>query len=194
VAEEMRPTSEADRKESGSERADRNFREIVQELRVGQTGVQILFAFLLSLAFQNAFPHNRGSVAVLTAALLLAAAAASCFMAPVAHHRLHFRQGRKEALVWLAHWMALCGLVLVAAAMALSVWLVIAFLWSAQAATKTAIVMLLGTAALWLVVPVWIARMGPGGHRPDGEPAVPSDGERLRHEGQPQPHEPADAG
>ena len=47
------------RDESPSERADRNFSELVQELRVSQTGVQILFAFLLTLAFSGPFRTNR---------------------------------------------------------------------------------------------------------------------------------------
>lgn len=148
----VRTTSQQERDESPSERADRNFAEVVQELRVVQTGVQILFAFLLTLGFLADFPRDdRTFVAVLTVALLCAGGASICFMAPVAFHRRHFRQGRKDALVWLAHWLALGGLALLVAAMLLSLWIVVAFLWSASAAAALCagvlVVMLLGWAA-----------------------------------------------
>ena len=159
-------TSQADREETPSERADRNYAEIVQELRVAQTGVQILFAFLLALTFQSAFPRDdRTAGLVLTAALLLAASAAVCFMAPVIHHRRTFRQGRKKALVWHGHWMALSGLILLVASMVLSVWLVMSVLWTARVASVTAGVMLGTIVVLWLVLPPLIARPG---RRSDG--------------------------
>ena len=154
-------TNESERDETPSERADRNFSELVQELRVAQTGVQILFAFLLTLAFYGSFP--RGSeqfAAVLTAALLAAAAAAVLFMAPVAAHRLTFRTGQKERLVHLTHVMAMAGMVLLAVAMTLALWIVVAFLWSAAAATTVAAGVLLLVVFLWVLVPLLM--------RPDG--------------------------
>jgi len=70
-------TSEQERDETPAEHADRNYAELVQELRVAQTGVQILFAFLLTLAFYESFPRDSDRFAmILTAALLAAAAAA----------------------------------------------------------------------------------------------------------------------
>lgn len=147
-------TGAAERNETVSQRADRNFGEVVQELRVAQTGVQILFAFLLSLPFLSAFPTgDRTFAAVLTAALLSAAGAALCFIAPVAFHRLHFRKGRKEGVVWVTHWMALAGLVLLVAAMTLAVWLVIGALWSTAAATSVAAAMVAAIVVLWVIVP-----------------------------------------
>ena len=98
----------AERDETPSERADRNFAELVQELRVAQTGVQILFAFLLTLAFYSSFPHDDETFAyVLTAALVAAACSALCFMAPVAAHRITFRLGGKEQLVWVTSFRGL---------------------------------------------------------------------------------------
>lgn len=147
-------TSQRDRDESPSQRADRNFSELVQELRVAQTGVQILFAFLLSLTFLQAFPRDdRTYAAILTAALLTSASAALCFMAPVALHRLRFRQGAKEQLVWVTHLMALIGLALLILAMDLSLWLVLAVLWSWRAATALALVLLVVVPLLWVVLP-----------------------------------------
>jgi hypothetical protein len=153
----VRRTSQQERNETPSERADRNFTELVQELRVAQTGVQILFAFLLSLSFLDRFPRDQRTFdVVLTAALLSSAGAALCFMAPVAAHRLHFRAGHKERLVWITHWMAMSGLVLVLAAMDLALWLVIAALWSLDLATTVALVLPVVTLLLWVVLPSWL--------------------------------------
>ena len=126
-------TSRGDRDESVSERADRNYIEIVQELRIAQTGVQILFGFLLALAFYETFPVNSSpNREVLTAALICTVGAAVCFTAPVVVHRLHFRQGEKEPLVWVAHRLTLAGMVLFTLGMGLALWLVLARLWSVQ--------------------------------------------------------------
>lgn len=150
----MARTSEQERDESPSQRADRNYSELVQELRVAQTGVQILFAFLLSLTFLAGFPQeDRTHAAVLTAALLTSAAASLCFMAPVALHRLSFRQGLKERLVWITHAMALIGLVLLTASMDLSLWLVMSVLWSSQAATALALALVVVVPLIWVILP-----------------------------------------
>src|SRR3712207_1749392 len=83
------------RDESEAERLDRNYGELLQELRVTQTGVQILFAFLLTLAFTQRFPQitsfQRGTYVV---TLLFSAAAAALFIAPVALHRMVFRHNQ----------------------------------------------------------------------------------------------------
>lgn len=150
-----------DRGETDAQRADRNFAEVVQELRVSQTGVQILFAFLLSLSFMQAFPSDDPTFKwVLAAALLSAAGAAICFIAPAATHRLQFRQGRKESIVWVAHRMSGIGLVLLVTSMTLAVWMVIAHLWDASTpATIVAVAMVALVVLLWVVLPiVWVGR------------------------------------
>lgn len=148
-------TTQDERHESPSERADRNFAELVQELRVAQTGVQILFAFLLTLAFAGSFPNDEEVYSyVLASALVAAAASAVCFMAPVATHRAMFRLGGKERIVWVTHTFAMTGLGLLAVAMLLAIWMVIAYLFTFTAAT--ALVTALGamTILLWLVLPL----------------------------------------
>lgn len=76
------------RHETALERDDRNFVELLQELRVTQTGVQILFAFLLTLAFTQRFTEldslQRGTYVT---TLLLSVAAAVLLTAPAAVHR-----------------------------------------------------------------------------------------------------------
>jgi hypothetical protein len=150
-----RPTSPHDRDETPSERADRNFAELVQELRVAQTGVQILFAFLLTLAFYQSFPHDSAMFGyVLAAALLAAACSAICFMAPVAAHRMTFRLGSKEHLVWVTHRFAMVGLVLLSLAMLLAVWIVIAYLFREIPATTVVAALAVTQISLWLVLPL----------------------------------------
>lgn len=145
----------AERDETPSERADRNFAELVQELRVAQTGVQILFAFLLTLAFYSSFPHDDETFAyVLTAALVAAACSALCFMAPVAAHRITFRLGGKEQLVWVTHRFAVAGLALLSVAMMLAIWMVIAFLFNDGVAGMTVSGLAVLVVAVWVVLPL----------------------------------------
>ncbi|HZN16884.1 MAG TPA: DUF6328 family protein [Micromonosporaceae bacterium] len=114
-----------DSDETEAERLNRNFTDLLQELRVAQTGIQILFAFLLTLAFTNRFQDvddfDRTTYMV---ALLAAAGAAALIIAPVAYHRMLFRQGRKPELVRSAHRMASSGLAFLLVAMVGSVLLV----------------------------------------------------------------------
>ncbi|MBC8994438.1 MULTISPECIES: DUF6328 family protein [Micromonospora] len=127
-------------KESEKQRWQRNFADLLQELRVAQTGVQILFAFLLTLPFSAGFDRTtefQRDIYIL--ALLTAAASAAMIISPVAFHRALFRQGRKPELVRFAHRMATGGLFFMLIAMVSSVLLVsdfvldrpIAFLLSA---------------------------------------------------------------
>jgi Family of unknown function (DUF6328) len=144
---------QSDRDETRSERADRNFSEAVQELRVAQAGVQILFAFLLTLPFLREFPDARAFSVALTLALFTAAGAVLCFTAPVVAHRLYFRRGLKEEVVWWTHWMSLAGLTLLALSMTCAAWLVVARLWSTTSASVVAVAMLLVVTVVWVVLP-----------------------------------------
>ncbi|WFE31619.1 DUF6328 family protein [Micromonospora sp. WMMD975] len=115
-------------KESEKQRWQRNFADLLQELRVAQTGVQILFAFLLTMPFSNAFNRTTDFQRdVYVVALLAAAAAAAMIISPVAFHRALFRQGRKPELVRFAHRMASGGLFFMLIAMVSAVLLVTDF-------------------------------------------------------------------
>jgi hypothetical protein len=99
------------RDETEAERLDRNFGDLLQELRVAQAGVQILFAFLLTLPFAARFSAiDTFDRVVYIGALFTAALAAASIIAPVAYHRVLFRRGRKPQLVMAAHRMASVGL------------------------------------------------------------------------------------
>ena len=88
------------RNETPTERMDRNWAELLQELRVVQTGVQLLTAFLLTVPFQARFEElDRYQVTVYAVVLLLAVVALVLFIAPVGYHRALFRQQSKGRLV-----------------------------------------------------------------------------------------------
>src|SRR4051794_9463598 len=111
------PPSEG-RNETPLERCDRNLIELLQEVRVAQTGVQVLFGFLLTVPFTVRFDDISGTVrAVYFVTLMLAGAAAVLLIAPTSHHRLLFRCGDKERLVMVANRYAIAGLVAGAAPM-----------------------------------------------------------------------------
>jgi Family of unknown function (DUF6328) len=104
-------TTEAERHESEPERDDRNLIEILQEARVVQTGVQILFGFLLAASFEPKFSTlSRFQKGVYLGTLVCAAATLIMLTAPIAWHRILFRQGDKEHLVKVANRFMLVGL------------------------------------------------------------------------------------
>jgi hypothetical protein len=114
------------REETPLERWDRNFGELLQELRVAQTGVQVLFAFLLTLPFTNRFERVTGVDRYTYVGTVVAAAVATgLLIAPVSFHRLVFRQGRKPQVVRVASRMAVLGLAALLVAMLGAVYLVI---------------------------------------------------------------------
>jgi amino acid permease len=140
--------------ESEKQRWDRNFADLLQELRVAQTGVQILFAFLLTLPFSNGFPRtNDFQQDTYIVALLAAAAATAMIISPVAFHRALFRQGRKPELVRYAHKMATGGLAFMLIAMVSSVLLITDYLlniWVALVLTGVAAAFFL---TFWVALP-----------------------------------------
>ena len=126
AAEKRRSSNETEK-----QRWDRNFADLLQELRVAQTGVQILFAFLLTLPFSSGFPQTtQFQKDTYVVALIAAACATAMIISPVAFHRALFRQGRKPELVRYAHRMATGGLAFMLVAMVSSVLLITDFLLS----------------------------------------------------------------
>ena len=137
------------RDESEAERLDRNYSELLQELRVAQTGVQILFAFLMTIAFQQRFNEIddfQRTVYVIT--LLCAAISALLLISPVSAHRVLFRRHRKDELVTFTGRVAAGGLIFLLAAMLGAVLLVID--WVANLPLAIAIVAGLGVVGIWL--------------------------------------------
>jgi hypothetical protein len=105
------------RGESEEERLDRNLMELLQELRVASLGVQFLFAFLLVVPFQQGWEDVTGfERQVYYATLLLTALAGICLMAPVARHRIRFRDLDKRWIVESSHKYAIAGMAILALA------------------------------------------------------------------------------
>jgi hypothetical protein len=99
------------RNETELERIDRNLNELLSELRVIATGVQVLFAFLLIVPFNVGFRQLVSGERYFYFAILLAtAAAAGLLIAPTALHRLIFRRGDKSYLIEMANRMAISGI------------------------------------------------------------------------------------
>ena len=101
------------RHETGAERADRNWAELLQELRVSQTGVQLLTAFLLSLPLQQRFTSlSSGQHLTYLVAVCLSVIATGLLVAPVAVHRAVFQRHEKAELVKVGDRAARAGLLL----------------------------------------------------------------------------------
>ena len=142
------------RPETDLQRWDRNFTELLQELRVAQTGVQILFGFLLTVPFSNRFSHATTlQVAVYTVTVLAAAVAAALLIAPVSHHRRVFRQGRKPELVHWADRVAQAGLAALLVAMSGVVFLVLDVLKGIALALPLTVAVVLVYCLLWYLMP-----------------------------------------
>src|SRR3954447_12912605 len=108
----------SERNETALERSDRHLAELMQEVRVAQTGVQVLFGFLLIVPFNARFDAlGAGQRALYFATLAAACAAAMLLIAPSSHHRVLFRCGDKEYIVRMANRYAIAGLACVALAM-----------------------------------------------------------------------------
>ena len=147
--------SGAGRHEDESERLDRNLEELLQELRVALPGVQVLFAFLLVVPFNQRFPTiTQFQQSVYFATLLLATGAAAFLIAPTVHHRIQFRQQDKERIVVAANRFAIIGMLLLAVAMTGAVLLITDLLYkNTTVAIVTAAVAFM-FAVLWYAVPL----------------------------------------
>ena len=141
--------------ETEAERDDRNLIELLQELRVAGLGVQVLFGFLLSLPFTTRFVQlNHAQRGLYVASLLLAAVSIGLLLAPVAYHRLVFRQHQKEQLVKDANILAILGLAAVGLAISASVLLVVGYVDPGFIATVITVLTLCLFAVLWFVLPL----------------------------------------
>ncbi|MEW1845573.1 DUF6328 family protein [Nonomuraea angiospora] len=134
--------------ESDQERADRNFVELLQGARVAVTGVQVLFAFLLTVPFSTGFGRlDQPDRWLFYLALVSAAVASICYIAPTAQHRVLFRQGRKETLVRRSNLYGIVGALALAVSMATATMLVIDYLFGPALGWTTGGI--LAALALW---------------------------------------------
>jgi predicted membrane channel-forming protein YqfA (hemolysin III family) len=133
--------------EDDKQRIDRELSELLDEVRVAIPGAEVLFAFLLGVAFTERFKEVSSlQQAVYFATLLLTAAATALLIAPTAYHRLRFRDGDKERLLKSATHMVITSLALLLLAVAGAVFLVGDLLYSSTIAGVVG-----GLAAAWFV-------------------------------------------
>ena len=145
-----------DRRETAAERADRNMGELLQELRVALPGVQVLFAFLLTVPFSQGFASLSDEQRDLYFAVLIGTAIATALLiAPSAYHRLLFRQRDKEHLVRISNRLTIAGLGVLALSITGAVLLIADLLYDgAETILFTALVggvLLL----LWAILPLY---------------------------------------
>jgi len=142
------------RNETTAERDDRNWNELLQELRVTQTGVQLLTGLLLTLPFQQRFTL-LDSVArgVYLAVVIAAVSSTALLIAPVAFHRMLFRQGEKRWLVSRGNLSAMVGLAGLMLASSGALWLIFDVVTNRPTACVVLVAAVATFTALWWAVP-----------------------------------------
>ena len=143
------------RDETAAERADRNFGELLQELRVAQTGVQFLFAFLLTLAFTQRFEKiTTAQTWLYVGTLVVTAGASALLIGPVPLHRILFRRGLKPRLVRGADAMARGGLVMLLLGINGAVLLILDVVLGGVRAFALSAIVLVFFVVVWGVIPL----------------------------------------
>ncbi|WP_250447464.1 DUF6328 family protein [Actinotalea sp. C106] len=162
--------SHGGRHESPIERLDRHWLEILQELRVTQTGIQILTGFLLTVPFQSRFTDLTGSQrAIYLVLVLLAAITTGLVVAPVSLHRLLYRRHVRATLVAAADRLMRAGLVCLALVVSGVVLLVVDVVTGRTPAIVTASALLVILGLGWFALPAWLGRRAqPDPEDPEG--------------------------
>jgi amino acid transporter len=151
----MRIHPETGRPETDQQRVDRNLQELLGELRVALPGVQVLFAFLLVVPFNQRFVDVTDFQEKIYFVTLLCTAAASAFLiAPSVHHRLAFRRQEKEYIVLTANRLAIVGLSFLAVAMTGVILLVTDVLFGALTSILATVAVGVTFGVLWYLVPL----------------------------------------
>jgi hypothetical protein len=146
---------EENTEENREERTAREQIELLQELRIVIPGVQVLFAFLLTVPFNQGFTElNIVQRDVFFATLLCTAAATALLIAPSAHHRLLFRQGVREERLKMGNILAILGLAFLVPAMVGVVYVITDLIFSLTTALIVTVVMALSFLLLWFVLPL----------------------------------------
>ena len=143
--------------ETSGERLDRHWNELLQELRLVQTGTQILFAFLLGIAFQNQFhTTDRFTHAVYACTLTAAALAVVLFLAPVAFHRALYRQGLRDRLVKIADRLARGGMTFLVVSICGGLLIALDVVLPRGDAIAVVAAVLVWFVAFWLAIPAYV--------------------------------------
>ncbi|MFD9030662.1 DUF6328 family protein [Streptomyces sp. NPDC059567] len=158
------------RRETTEERADRRWGELMQEIRVAQTGVQILFGFLLTVVFTTRFPElSATDRTIYIVTVSLGAAATGALIGPVSFHRLVAgRQIKPHAVVWASR-LTFIGLLLLLATLAAALLLILRV-----ATGEPYVPWLVGGLVAWYLVcwyalPLWVRSRYTNGKADDGD-------------------------
>ncbi|MFF3484663.1 DUF6328 family protein [Streptomyces sp. NPDC002701] len=145
--------------EGPGERLNRRWNELLQETRVAQTGVQILFGFLLSVAFTAGF-RDLGTLdrTIYVTTVVLGAAATGSLIAPVSIHRFLAGQRMKEELVETAHRLMMLGMVLLALTIGSTLLLILRVVLPGVIAEILVAGVMLYFALCWYALPLWLRR------------------------------------
>jgi uncharacterized protein DUF6328 len=152
---EQRSEDERDSEEGYRERRNRELIELLNELRVVLPGVQVLFAFLLTVPFSNGYTRMTALQRhVYFIALLSTAISVVLLIAPSTYHRITFRHGDKERLLLAANRYAISGTAFLAIATASALYVICDVLFGAAPAAIVGGLALLAMVFVWYAIPV----------------------------------------
>ena len=141
--------------EQPEERQNRELIELLNELRVALPGVQVLFAFLLTVPFSNRFLTLTGSQrGIYFATFVGTTIATGFFMAPTAYHRIRFRQGDKERMLRTSNRFAIAGIVFLALSVTSAVVLTTDLMFGLGTAALVGLGVALFLTWVWFAIPV----------------------------------------
>jgi hypothetical protein len=142
--------------ESEKERIDRELIELLNEIRVTLPGVQVLFAFLLLLPFQQTFRETEGDLerAAYLVALLAALAATVFLIAPTTFHRIRFRERDKLALITISNRLVLAASLCLGISLTAATYLVTEILYGPTVGALTALAAAVFAVVFWYAIPI----------------------------------------
>ena len=150
-----------ERDEDSVARLDRHWLELLQELRLAQTGTQILFAFLLTIAFTQPFrAADRFTHVVFACTLVTAALAMGLFLAPVSFHRITYQQRLRDRMIPIAGALTITGLVFLLASIAGGLLIALDVVLARGVAITVVAVIVALLLTLWYALPAWVRRLG----------------------------------
>jgi len=152
----------ASRSETETQRLDRNWLSLLQELRVVQTGVQLLTGFLLTLPFQQRFDELNTTMRVVYLITVGSSVAATVLLeAPVAMHRLLFRRHRIQFVVSAADRFAYTGLLLMGLALTGVAVIIFGAVAGPAAGAIAGACAVLAQIVFWVAFPLWVRNEAP---------------------------------
>lgn len=172
MGSEERDKPGSGRDETEEERLDRNLSEMLQELRVALPGVQVLFAFLLAVPFQQGFEKITGfQKGAYFGTLVCTAISAVMLISPTAYHRLTFRYQQKRKLVFYSNRFSIIGLVFLALAMTGAIMLITDYLFGSTATILMTAATVVVFGVFWFALPLQRRFSLSAGQEPLGKPA-----------------------